>query len=108
MATARDRSLTHRLLMLAGLLAGFNVGLIGIILAHTGSSPREAPPAAAVPLQAEQGVPPGVELVGAEDDLGAPVPGLLELARDGVLRCDDRNPDTQEASHVRPGGREVA
>ena len=61
MATARDHSLTHRLLILAGVLAGFNIGMIGLILTRSGSSPRERPPAAAAPVQVAQSTPAAVE-----------------------------------------------
>src|SRR5689334_465824 len=61
MATARDRSLTHRLLMLAAVLAGFNIGLIGMILAHNGTSPREAPQAAAAPVEVAHLTPTATE-----------------------------------------------
>jgi hypothetical protein len=61
MATARDRSLTHRLLILAAVLAGFNIGLIGIIVAHSGTSSRETPPAAAGTVEVASLTPTLVE-----------------------------------------------
>jgi hypothetical protein len=61
MAVARDRSQTHRFVMLAGVFAGFNVGLVGMILAYSGTSPRENPPAAAPSSEVAQSTSAAVE-----------------------------------------------
>lgn len=61
MATARASTLTHRLVILAGVLAGFNIGLLAMILAYSGTSPRETQPPVTAPVEVAQTTPAAVE-----------------------------------------------
>jgi hypothetical protein len=63
MAIARDRSQAIRFVMLAGVFAGFHIGLIGAILAYAGTSPRERPQSAAPTLEVAHATPAVAEPV---------------------------------------------
>jgi hypothetical protein len=84
MPLARDRSQTYRFVILAGVFAGFHLGLMGAILAYTGISPREKPPVAPPTLEvaqlpprpAEQ--PPVVSPVSDEEEPEADAPEAVK------------------------------